>query len=292
MDSLFFQITPGGKKITYDHPVIMGILNVTDDSFYDGGKYRNLDEALRHTEKMVRDGAEIIDIGGESTRPGADPVSVEEELDRVLPVLEAIKKNIDVVISVDTYKSAVAEEALKLGADIINDISGFTFDDNMVNVIKKYNAIAIAMHIKGKPKDMQKNPQYRNVKKEVFNFLKNSIRRALKAGIKRDKLIIDPGIGFGKKLTHNIEIIRNLSYFKRFELPILIGVSRKSMIGMILGDTQEMNEMVKPPSERLNGTIAVNVLSYLKGANIFRVHDVKENFEALKVAHQILFREV
>ncbi len=241
------QITRNGKIISYDHPVIMGILNLTADSFYDGGKYNTLDNALRHVEFMVKNGAEIIDIGGESSRPGAEPISEDEELDRIMPVLERVCKEFNVVVSVDTYKSGVAEESLKCGADIINDISGFNFDSKMAEVIKNYNAIGIIMHMKGTPKTMQLSPTYKNVVKEVFDFFKNLIKKAVKTGIKRENLILDVGIGFGKKLNHNIELLKNISIFKKFGLPLLLGASRKSMIGMILGDTDKINEKVKPP---------------------------------------------
>ncbi|MGC8764471.1 MAG: dihydropteroate synthase [Brevinematia bacterium] len=277
------QTTRNGKKICYDHPVLMGILNVTEDSFFDGGRYSDFDSALKHAEFMVKNGAEIIDIGGESTRPGAKPVSENEEIERVIPVVEKICKEFDVIVSVDTYKSRVAEETLKAGADIINDISGFTFDERMPEIVSRYNAIAVITHIKGKPENMQKNPEYKNVKVEVFKFFKNSIEKAIKAKLKRENLILDVGIGFGKKLIHNLELLRKLDYFKKLNLPLLIGVSRKSMIGMVLGETDEMNEKVKPPEERLYGTLAVNAYAYFKGANIFRVHDVKEHFEFFKL---------
>jgi len=292
MKRIFIQNTPSGKKIIYNHPIIMGILNLSKDSFYDGGKYADVDKALRHVKEMISYGADIIDIGGESTRPGAEAISAEEEMERILPVIEKVKKNFDTIISVDTYKSQVAEEALKLGVDIINDISGFTFDDKMPEVVRRYRALAVLMHIKGKPKDMQNNPEYDNVVKEVYNFLSNSVKIAIRSGIPKENLIIDVGIGFGKKLVHNIELIKNISYFRRLNLPILIGVSRKSMIGMLLGDTDKMDENVRPPAERLYGTIGINLFCYLNGVDIFRVHDVKENFEALKVVSKIVMQRL
>ncbi len=270
-----FQITRSGRRIEYDHPVIMGILNLTDDSFFDGGRYKNLEMALRHTEQMIKDGAEIIDIGGESTRPGADPVSEEIEMERVIPVVERISKEFDIIISVDTYKANVAEEALKNGAEIVNDISGFRFDNKMKEVVKKYNAIGVIMHIKGTPRTMQQDPFYEDVVKEVYSYFIDIIKDAVDFGIKKENLIIDPGIGFGKKLEHNIELIKNLDKFKKIGTPILLGVSRKSMIGALLGGVS--------PEERLYGTLAANLRGYLNGANILRVHDVREHKEFFKV---------
>ncbi len=269
------QTTRNGKRIIYDHPILMGILNATDDSFYDGGRYKNLDVALKHIDYMIKNGAEIIDIGGESTRPGAEPISEDEELDRVIPLVEKIAKEFNIIISVDTYKSKVAEESLKAGADIINDISGLQFDEKMVDVVKKYNSIIVIMHIKGTPKTMQLNPEYNNVIEEISNFFKERIKTATSSGIDKKNIIIDVGIGFGKKLEHNVELIKNLSYFKGFNLPILLGLSRKSMIGNLLGGVT--------PEERLYGTLAANLVGYQNGANIIRVHDVKEHYEFFKV---------
>ncbi len=270
-----FQITRSGRRIEYDHPVIMGILNLTDDSFFDGGRYKNLEVALRHTEQMIKDGAEIIDIGGESTRPGAKPVTEDIEMERVIPVVERISKEFDIIISVDTYKANVAEEALKSGVEIVNDISGFRFDPKMKEVVKKYNAIGVIMHIKGTPRTMQQDPFYEDVVKEVYSYFVDIIKDAVDFGIKQENLIIDPGIGFGKKLEHNIELIKNLEKFKKIGVPILLGVSRKSMIGALLGGVS--------PEERLYGTLASNLIGYLNGANILRVHDVKEHKEFFKV---------
>lgn len=272
---MMFQITRRNRRIEYDHPVIMGILNLTDDSFFDGGRYKNFDLALKHTEQMIKNGAEIIDIGGESTRPGAEPVSEETEMERVIPVVERIAREFDIIISVDTYKANVAEEALKSGAEIINDISGFRFDSGMKQVIKKYNAIGVIMHIKGTPKTMQLDPYYEDVVKEVYDYFVDIIKDTVDFGIKKENLIIDPGIGFGKKLEHNIELIKNLKEFKKIGVPVLLGVSRKSMIGALLGGVS--------PLERLYGTLASNLVGYLNGANILRVHDVKEHKEFFKV---------
>ena len=269
------------KKLKFgERTLIMGILNVTPDSFYDGGRYARLDEALRHAEQMVKEGADIIDIGGESTRPGAEPVPLQEELDRVLPVVEKVAANFDVHISIDTYKSKVAEEAIKLGADIVNDISGLGFDPQMPEIVSKYGTYIVIMHIKGTPKDMQRNPHYEDVLSEVGDYFTERIRLAELRGIQRDKVILDPGIGFGKLLEHNLELIANIDHFKkRFGLPLLVGASRKSFIGMVLDGI--------PPNERLEGTLAVTAFCALHGVDILRVHDVKENLRVVRMIEAV-----
>jgi dihydropteroate synthase len=258
----------------------MGILNITPDSFSDGGKYfdvkLNTDKILQDALKMEKDGADFIDIGGESTRPGSEKVSKEEELNRVIPVIELIRKNSDIPVSIDTYKSEVAEEALKIGADIVNDISGFRFDNKMPEVTAKYKATCIIMHIKGTPKDMQVNPEYENVVDEVYNYLSESISIANKAGV--NQIITDVGIGFGKNLQNNIDLIKNLAVFKKLGYPIMLGVSRKRFID---------NISQTPVKERLEGTIAANVSGIINGANIIRVHDVKENRKAALIADKL-----
>jgi len=264
-----------GKKLNFDHVYIMGIVNVTPDSFYPGSRIKK-DKLIDIVSKMINDGAEIIDVGGESTRPGAEEVPLDEELNRVVPVIETIKKNFDVIVSVDSYKSKVADESLKVGADIVNDISALRFDKNMVNVIRKFDCPVILMHMKGTPKDMQKNPYYEDPVLEIYEFLKERIEFAKRNGI--EKIIIDPGIGFGKRLTDNLLIIKNLSKFKELGYPILLGASRKSMIGMILD---------LPVEERLEGTLAITAIGVVNGADIIRVHDVKENYRAVKVAEAI-----
>lgn len=263
-----------------DKILIMGILNLTPDSFYDGGKFRDVKEAVDYAIKMAEEGADIIDIGGESTRPGSEPVSLKEELKRVLPVLKELKKKIKVPISIDTYKSEVARICLSEGCEIVNDISGLNFDKKMAEIIAFYNAYCVIMHIKGKPKTMQKRVYYKDVIKEIYDYLKERVSYAISKGIKREKIIIDPGIGFGKLLEHNLEIIRRLEEFKSLNLPILVGHSRKSFIGKILN----YNE----PEKRLFGSIGCAVLLALKGANILRVHDVKETKEAIKVYEAIM----
>jgi len=264
-----------GKKLNFDHVYIMGIVNATPDSFYPGSRIKK-DKLIDIVSKMIDDGAEIIDVGGESTRPGAEEVPLDEELNRVVPVIETIKKNFDVIVSVDSYKSKVADESLKVGADIVNDISALRFDKNMVNVIRKFDCPVILMHMKGTPKDMQKNPYYEDPVLEIYEFLKERIEFAKRNGI--EKIIIDPGIGFGKRLTDNLLIIKNLSKFKELGYPILLGASRKSMIGMILD---------LPVEERLEGTLAITAIGVVNGADIIRVHDVKENYRAVKVAEAI-----
>ncbi len=256
--------------------IFMGVLNVTPDSFSDGGMYLNLEKALLHVEKMISEGADIIDIGGESSRPGAEPVSEKEELRRVLPIIKAVRNKFpQILISVDTYKSSVAKASIEAGADIINDISAMRFDDNMVKVVKKYNTPVVLMHMKGTPRNMQKNPQYKDVVAELMDFFSERINFALKNGIKKENIIIDPGIGFGKNLEHNLSILKNIDKFLKFNVPVLLGASRKSYIGMI---TNENN-----PQKRIYGTIATNLFAFSKGIKFFRIHDIYEHKQALDV---------
>lgn len=243
----------------------MGVLNVTPDSFSDGGKFFDLEKAVAHARKMVEEGADFIDVGGESTRPGSDPVPVEEEIRRVVPVIERLTKEISVPISIDTYKSAVARAALDAGAVIINDISGLTFDQEMIPTAAQYGASVVIMHIKGSPKTMQQNPEYDDVVQEVAEYLRSQAAKAETSGVKQ--IIIDPGIGFGKKLNHNLDIIKQLREFNRPGYPLLVGPSRKSFIGTLLD---------LPAEQRLEGTAAAVTACILNGANIVRVHDVKE----------------
>ncbi|OGW33506.1 MAG: dihydropteroate synthase [Nitrospirae bacterium GWC2_42_7] len=258
---------------------VMGILNVTPDSFSDGSIYFDKAKAVDHALRMADDGADIIDIGGESTRPGSETVPLEEELRRTIPVIEEISKKINIPISIDTYKSEVALRALESGASIVNDISGMRFDPEMPKVIAKYKVPVVLMHIKGRPKNMQKNPVYDALIPEIMDYFRISIRLANKFGIPENMIIIDPGIGFGKTAEHNLEIINNLSQFASLKKPILIGASRKAFIGKILGDA--------PAEERLEGTAAVVAISIINGANIVRVHDVKEMAKVVKVADAI-----
>jgi len=258
---------------------IMGILNVTPDSFSDGGLYTTIDRAVSHGLKMVEEGADFIDVGGESTRPGADPLSLEEEIQRVIPVIRQLAEKTSAPISIDTYKSSVAERALDAGAVIVNDISGLHFDLRLPDVVARYRASIILMHIKGTPKTMQENPQYENVIEEICSYLDAGIARARSAGI--EQIIIDPGIGFGKRLEHNLEIIRKLRELHRLGYPVLVGPSRKSFIGTLLG---------LPASERLEGTAAAVAISIMHGANIVRVHDVKEMKRVATVTDAIVHR--
>jgi len=246
---------------------VMGILNVTSDSFSDGGLYDEPERAVARAFEMKEEGADIIDIGGESTRPGAKPCLVEEELKRVIPVVKRlIKENIGLPISIDTYKSDVAKVCLDEGAHIINDISALSFDPRMAEVVASYKVPVVLMHIQGTPQNMQKNPQYKCVVSEIILYLRQRIKIAQKSGIDKEKIIIDPGIGFGKTVEHNLEILRRLREFKSLGRPILIGTSRKSLIGKILD---------LPVEERLEGTAATIAVSILNGANIIRIHDVK-----------------
>jgi dihydropteroate synthase len=246
---------------------IMGILNVTPDSFSDGGRYTHIEEAVARALKMVEEGATIIDIGGESTRPGHAPVSVEEEISRVVPVIEALVRLIEVPISIDTTKAEVAKAALDAGASMINDVWGFKYDPNMASVAAVYDVPVCMMH-------NRKEAKYNALITDMVSDLEESLQIALNAGVKKDKIILDPGIGFAKTLTDNLEVMKALSVFKAMGYPILLGTSRKSMIGQALN---------LPVTERLEGTIATTVLGYMEGCSIFRVHDVQENLRALKM---------
>ncbi len=260
-----------------DNIYIMGILNVTPDSFSDGGKYNEKDKALFHVERMIKEGADIIDVGGESTRPFSEPVSINEELGRVIPIIESINKNFNTIISIDTYKSKIAKEAIINGAEIINDISGFTFDTLMVNIASKYNAVCIVMHIKGTPKNMQVDPKYENLIKDIYDFLNNRVEVLRSKGIKN--IIIDVGFGFGKSLDDNFILLNNLKSFKKIGCPILTGISRKSMIGKVVDVAPEL---------RVSSTVALNTIAILNGAKIIRVHDVMENYQAIKVIEKYI----
>ena len=242
----------------------MGILNVTPDSFSDGGKFSSARSAIDHAVRMGDEGADIIDIGGESTRPGSDAVTSEEEIRRVVPVIEELVKKISVPISIDTYKSDVARAALEAGARIVNDISGFAFDGSMPSVAAMHKATAVLMHIQGTPKLMQQHPQYKNVTEEVKNFLEKQIGLARTAGV--EQIIVDPGIGFGKTLAHNVTLFKELESFRSLGCPVLVGPSRKSFLGTLLD---------LPVEERVEGTAAAVAVSILRGAHIVRVHDVQ-----------------
>jgi len=258
---------------------IMGVLNVTPDSFSDSGLHLDKSTAVRRALQMVEEGADIIDIGGESTRPGSGPVAVEEELRRTIPVIEALAKKITVPLSIDTCKSEVARRALDAGASIVNDISGLRFDTQMARVVSEQKVPVVIMHIKGRPRDMQKNPAYEALIPEIMDYLRGGIRLALESGVPEDRIIIDPGVGFGKTFEHNLEIIHNLYEFTLLEKPLLIGPSRKAFTGSALGGV--------PPEKRLEGTAAAVAISIMNGANMVRVHDVKEMVKVAKVADAI-----
>jgi len=246
--------------------LIMGILNVTPDSFSDGSLFQKKEAALNQARRMIAEGAQIIDVGGESTRPGAVKVTLEQELERVIPVIEALRaERDDIPISIDTYKSQVASEALNAGADMVNDISGCHFDADMAEIVSRAEAFLCLMHIKGTPENMQVNPEYDDVIEEIMTYLEEGIGIALDQGIAREKLIIDPGIGFGKNLGQNCTILKYLREFQAFGLPVLIGSSRKSFIGRLTG---------KEVDDRLAGTIASVAQAIWNGANIVRVHDI------------------
>ena len=262
-----------------DKTCIMGILNITPDSFSDGGRYFDKTSAINKALQMTEDGADIIDIGGESTRPGSEPVPVEEELRRILPVIKSIAGEIKIPVSIDTYKSEIAKRALNAGASMVNDISGLRFDPEMAKVVSDYKVPVVIMHIKGTPKIMQHKPVYDALIPEILEYLSQSITIAGKAGISDNIIMIDPGLGFGKTFEHNLEIIHNLQEFTLLEKPVLIGPSRKAFIGKILGDL--------PPKERLEGTAAAVAISIMNGANIVRVHDVKEMARVARVADAI-----
>ena len=271
-----------GKNFNFNFSVkthIMGILNVTPDSFSDGGHFFNRDRAIEQALRMQADGADIIDIGGESTRPGSEPVSVRDEISRTIPVIQSLVKVANIPVSIDTCKSQVADAALSAGASIVNDISGLRFDKKMAHVIARHKAPVAIMHIKGTPKNMQNNPVYKALIPEIMDSLRESIAIAEQAGIPGDRIIIDPGIGFGKTAEHNLEIIRRLDEFAGFEKPVLLGPSRKSFIGKVLGDL--------PVTERLEGTAAAVAAAILKGAHILRVHDVKEMVRVARLADAI-----
>jgi len=257
----------------------MGILNVTPDSFSDGNLYFERDKAVKHGLDLVKEGADILDVGGESSRPGSDPILVEEELRRILPVISELRENTDTILSVDTTKAEVARRALDAGANIINDISSFQFDPDMLPLAAERKTSVILMHMKGNPKTMQDNPSYENLLAEVKSFFQERIDIAVSTGIKREKIIIDPGIGFGKKFRDNLNLIRNLRYFEELERPLLVGLSRKSFIGKIVD---------QPSQDRLEGSLSAAVLSVSHGAHMLRVHDVAATKKAILVAEAIL----
>lgn len=261
-----------------NYPQIMGILNVTPDSFSDGGTHNTLDAALRHTEAMIAAGATMIDIGGESTRPGAAEVSAAEEMDRVVPVVEAIARRFEVWISVDTSKAEVIRGSAEAGANLINDIRSLQEPGALDAAVQSGLPVCL-MHMQGEPRTMQQKPVYSNVVEEVDAYLAEQIARCVGAGIVRENLLIDPGFGFGKDLKHNYQLLARLAHFHHFGLPLLVGMSRKSMIGQLLN---------VPPSQRIVGSVACAVIAAMQGAQIIRVHDVKETVEAMRIVEATL----
>ncbi len=267
------------KNIPYSitRPQVMGILNTTDDSFYDGGKYHTIDKALFRCEDMLHEGADIIDIGGQSTRPGADLITENEEIRRTAPVIDAIIKRFpDCIISIDTFRAAVANHAVRAGAAIINDVSAGDDDEDMVKTVSRLQVPYIAMHKKGLPKTMQDQPHYENVLQEVKSYLENKVKLYQNAGI--EDIVLDPGFGFGKTLDDNYHLLKHLETFHTLNCPLLVGVSRKSMVWKLLSTE---------PSKALNGSTALHMLALAKGAHILRVHDVKEAVECVKIAEEM-----
>ncbi|MFN3534166.1 MAG: dihydropteroate synthase [Desulfatiglandales bacterium] len=268
----------GHRLLLGERTLVMGVLNVTPDSFSDGGLYLRAERAIERGIQMAEEGADIIDVGGESTRPFSKRISPLEETERVIPVIEGLAKEVHIPISIDTYKSSVAREALKAGASIINDISAMRLDPEMADVALKEDVPVVLMHMKGMPEDMQIHPQYEDVISEIKGFLKERVEELLKRGIKRERIIIDPGIGFGKGFEHNLRILRDISSFFELGLPILLGTSNKSFIGKIL-----QNE----PHEREAGTLATVAYAAIKGIDIVRVHWVKKARETIEVIEAI-----
>jgi dihydropteroate synthase len=268
-----YSLNVNGNILGFEQAKVMGILNITPDSFFDGGKYPSLKSALNMVEKMLSEGADIIDIGAMSSKPGAKEISESEEIERLRPILKEIKRLFPkAILSIDTYRSEVAKESIELGAHIINDISAGTLDANMFQTIGQLQVPYVMMHMKGTPSTMQNAPFYKNVVTEIFDFFFSRIQNLKELGVK--DIIIDPGFGFGKTLAHNFKILKNLNYFCNLELPILAGISRKSMIYKVIETNANF---------ALNGTTVANTIALLNGASILRVHDVKEAKEAIKI---------
>jgi dihydropteroate synthase len=268
-----FTLNCKGRLLTVDKPLVMGIINATPDSFYTGSRYEGTDAILRQAEQMLKDGAIILDIGGQSTRPGSEKISECDELKRVIEPISAIHKNFpEAFISVDTYYSPVAEEAVAAGACIVNDISAGSMDADMIKTVAGLKVPYVLMHMQGRPQTMQQHPQYENVTKELLDFFILKKDELHKSGI--TDIIIDPGFGFGKTIAHNFELLHNLAVFKMFNCPLLLGISRKSTIYKTLGIAAE---------EALNGTTALNMIGLMNGASMLRVHDVKEAMETIKL---------
>jgi len=268
-----FTLNCKGRLLVLDQPIVMGIINITPDSFYSGSRSGSIDEILLRAEKMINDGAAIIDIGGQSTRPNSNQIPAEEEMERVLPAIEAIHHKFpEQVISVDTFYSKVAREAVRAGASIVNDVSAGTMDDDLLSTVAELKVPYVLMHMLGKPQNMQQNPEYKNVTLEVFDFLNFKIAELVKIGI--HDIVVDVGFGFGKTATHNFQLLRELSYFKQLGKPVMVGLSRKATIYKTLDIA---------PEEALNGTTVLHTIALLNGAGILRVHDAKEAVQAVKL---------
>ena len=274
-------ILADNRVLEYDHVVVMGILNITPDSFYADSRVRSIDEVINRAGQMLRDGAEILDIGGESTRPGSDSINPQKEIARIVPVVEALRKEYpQSILSIDTYHAETAEATLASGADIINDISAMEYDEKMIDVVVKNNAPVILMHMRGTPKNMQQNTEYGNVVEEVSKYLKERAEMLRGHNFAKEKIILDPGIGFAKNVDQNLKLMQGLSEMTGSDYPVLLAASRKSTIGKVLGDI--------PPEARLAGTIATSCQAVYAGANMVRVHDVKENIQAIRMLEAIL----
>jgi dihydropteroate synthase len=272
------QLSARDRILDLTHPQVMGILNVTPDSFSDGGRHNSLNRALEHAQAMINAGATIIDIGGESTRPGAAEVSDQEELDRVVPVVEALTRRFDVWISVDTSKAAVITESARAGADLINDIRSLQ-EPGAIEAAVASGLPVCLMHMQGQPRTMQQAPHYDDLLADVNHFFEQHITRCVNAGIDRSKLLLDPGFGFGKNLAHNYQLLAHLADLHHFGLPLLVGMSRKSMVGQLLN---------VPPEQRMAGSVACAVIAAMQGAQIIRVHDVKETVDAMRIVEATL----
>jgi dihydropteroate synthase len=270
------EVTGVGRLISGPDPVLMGILNVTPDSFSDGGEFFGVKPAVAQAEKMLDEGAHSIDVGGESTRPGSDPVSPEEELRRVIPVIEGIlESRPEAIVSIDTYRASTAEAALDAGARVVNDVTALRGDSKMAGLVAERGCPVVLMHMLGEPKSMQRDPRYEDVVREVRDFLAGRAEHAVNAGLREENVILDPGFGFGKTLRHNLELLNSLNVFVELGFPVLVGASRKSFLGKILGSDA---------GDRLFGTVATSIVAYERGATLFRVHDVRANKDALEVA--------
>lgn len=269
-----------GRCLPLKRPLVMGVLNVTPDSFSDGGRYTVMEKAVEHALRLEEDGADIIDIGGESTRPGAEVVDEDREKERVLPVIERLRDLSDIPISIDTYKASVAEAALGAGADMVNDVSACSFDTHMFSVLATTGAPVILMHMQGTPRDMQVAPHYEDCMTEIIVYFQRRIERCVAMGVDRKKIVVDPGIGFGKRLEDNLQILRRFSELRKLKVPLLIAASRKSFIGML-------HNPDSTPDERIGGSLAAAIAGIYAGANIIRAHDVAQTVEAVRVLNAI-----